>query len=144
MARCIGLALAVCLVALPAVAEEITGTVTHVRDGNTIVLDGTAIRLLGVAAPATDEPGGREARAYMVELVQHQEVSCDLARERRNGGLIGVCRLVEKATVGGGDLGAMIISMGLARDCPRFSGGRYLDLEMEGSRARPFPAYCID
>ena len=140
--RCTSLALAACLVALPAVAEEITGTVTHIRDGDTIEVDGTAIRLQGVAAPEMHEPGGHEARGYMVEMVLHQEVACDLTGERSHDLPIGVCQLLQKPTVGGGDLGAMIISVGLARDCPRFGGGRYRELETEASRALPLPAYC--
>ena len=140
--RCTSLVLAACLMALPAVAGEITGTVTHVRDGDTIEVDGTAIRLQGVAAPEMHEPGGHEARAYMVEMVLHQEVTCDLTGERNFDRLIGVCQLLQKPTVGGGDLGAMIISVGLARDCSRFSGGRYRDLETEASRALPLAAHC--
>ena len=142
--RCISLALAACLVALPAVAAEITGTVTHVRDGNTIEVDGTAIRLQGIAAPEMDEPGGLEAATYMLQLVRGQEVTCELTGERSYDRLIGTCRLVETPTVGGGDIGAMIISVGLARDCPRFSGGCYRDLETEASRALPLLGYCGD
>ena len=45
MVRCTSLALAACLVTLPAVAGEISGTVTHVPDGDTIEVNGQAVRL---------------------------------------------------------------------------------------------------
>ena len=141
---CTSLVLAASLTALPVLAAELTGTVTHVRDGDTIEVDGTAIRLQGVAAPEMHEPGGLEAATYMLQLVWGQEVTCDLTGERSYGRLVGVCRLDDEATIGDGDtdIGAIMIQAGLARECPRYSGGRYRDLEMDASRALPLPAYC--
>jgi len=44
---------------LPATGQEIlTDRVTHVRDGDTIVVGQSAIYLQGVHAPELDEPGG--------------------------------------------------------------------------------------
>jgi len=44
---------------LPAAGQEIlTDRVTHVRDGDTIVVGQSAIRRQGVHAPELDEPGG--------------------------------------------------------------------------------------
>ncbi len=130
--------------ALPALADEITGTVTHVRDGYTIEVDGTAIRLQGIVAPELTEPGGAESAMYVFLLVQGEKVTCELTGERSYGRLIGVCRLDDPATIGDSDtdIGAIMIQAGLARDCPRFSGGRYRDLETEASRALPLPGYC--
>jgi hypothetical protein len=42
----------------------------------------------------------------------------------------------------GTDIGAAIITEGLARDCPRYSGGRYEVYETEKSRTLPLPGYC--
>ena len=144
LAWCISLALTTHLVTIPVSAAEITGTVTYVRDGDTIEVDGAAIRLQGVAAHEMDERGGLEAATYMLQLVQGQQVTCELTGERSFDRLVGVCRLDDEATVGDGDtdIGAIMIQAGLARDCPRFSGGRYRDLEMDASRALPLPAYC--
>ncbi len=56
---------------LPAAAQEvITDIVTHVRDGDTIVVGRhTAVRLQGVHAPELGEPGGYEAQRFMAQLV---------------------------------------------------------------------------
>lgn len=35
-----------------------------------------------------------------------------------------------------------VIAAGLARDCPRFSGGRYEKLEKPEARHLAFPGYC--
>jgi micrococcal nuclease len=44
--------------------------------------------------------------------------------------------------VDGRDIGAELIEAGLARDCPRFSRGRYAELEPEAARRLPLPGYC--
>ena len=44
--------------------------------------------------------------------------------------------------VDGRDIGAALIEAGLARDCPRFSRGRYAELEPEAARRLPLPGYC--
>ena len=60
----------------------LTAVVTHVRDGDTIEVGGTPIRLQGLAAPEGDEPGGDQATTAMEGLVLHREVRCELDRER--------------------------------------------------------------
>ena len=45
----------------------LTGEVTHVRDGDTIVVGSMPIRLNGLAAPEGDEPGGAAATQVMLE-----------------------------------------------------------------------------
>jgi len=72
----------------------------------------------------------------MLELVAGKAVRCDLNGERNRDRLIGVCFL------DGHDIGASIIAAGLARDCPRFSGGRYDAFNTAASRQLPFPGYC--
>ena len=62
-------------IAAPTFAAEqcprgtLTGQVTFVRDGDTIVVGTMPIRLNGLAAPEGDEPGGDVATQAMVELV---------------------------------------------------------------------------
>ena len=58
------LALAACLMAPPVMAAEITVTVTHVRDGDTIEVDGTNATLR--PRPSVSE---LPSRAQMVTLV---------------------------------------------------------------------------
>jgi len=35
-----------------------------------------------------------------------------------------------------------LVKRGLARDCERFSGGRYKELETPSARLLPLPPYC--
>ena len=57
-------------------AGEMTETVTHVRDGDTIVVGRQPIRLNGVSAPEHNEAGGREATAFMKRLVLGKKLTC--------------------------------------------------------------------
>lgn len=119
------------------------GPVERVRDGDTIELEGRAIRLQGVAAPELHDPLGEEARAALRDLVLGRTVACVPDGTRTRGRIVALC------TVDGRDLGAALVAAGLARDCPRFSGGRYADLERAAAargapigKVYPLPNYC--
>jgi endonuclease YncB( thermonuclease family) len=99
-------------------AETLHGPAVVV-DGDTLRVSGIPVRLQGIAAPELREPGGKEAKAYLAEMVQDQTVVCELTRERTRGRRVGICR------VDGEDLAGQVIAAGLARDCPRYSKGRY-------------------
>lgn len=51
-------------------------------------------------------------------------------------------RLVGACYLDGSDIGAALIAAGLARDCPRYSGGRFADLETDAHRRLPRHRYC--
>ena len=108
-------------------------------DGDTIVVGGIHVRLKGVAAPEVahfgepGEPGGEAAKAFMVELVEGETVVCDLTQERTHGRRVGWCYL------DGQDIAEALIRAGLARDCPRFSGGRYAAVEAASSTRAAVP-----
>jgi hypothetical protein len=70
------------------------------------------------------EPGGQRGKAFMADLMTHMG------------------RRVGSRTMEGSDVGEVVILMGLARGCPRKSGGRYAADERLGAPALPFPAYC--
>ena len=56
-----------CLLAATALADSVLeGTVTHVRDGDTIEIGETAVRLSGLHAPEMDENRGSTSRDFMV------------------------------------------------------------------------------
>ena len=57
--------------AVEAVADPttLTGTVTKVRDGDTIEVGRVPIRLNGVSAPELKEPLGSQSKAFMTDLV---------------------------------------------------------------------------
>lgn len=117
-------------------ADTMSRTVTHVRDGDTIVFGKQPIRLDGIAAPERNEPGGKEATAYMRQLMLGKLLNCIDNGQWTHDRLVVVCHL------NGEDIGRLIVAGGLARDCPQFSGSRYTGAETAASRALPFPRYC--
>lgn len=127
----------------PVALATLQGVVEHVRDGDTLELLGRAIRLQGVAAPELRDPLGAESRAALQRLVLGRTIACAPDGTRTHGRIVAVC------SVDGRDLGAALVAAGLARDCPRFSGGRYAALEQAAAargapiaRVYPLPAYC--
>lgn len=117
-------------------AATLEGRVTHVRDGDTIEVGGVAVRLQGLHAPELDEAGGPAAAALMKQQVHGKVVRCDLTGERSHDRAIGICFQA------GADIAEALIRVGLGRDCPRFSGGRYAALETVEGRRLPLPKYC--
>jgi endonuclease YncB( thermonuclease family) len=139
----------VMLAAAPAAASEpchagaVTGRVSYVRDGDTIELGSMAIRLSGLAAPEWDEPGGKEAREAMIELVHGRQVRCELDGTRTYDRSAGICYL------NGRDVAEAMVSAGLARDCSHYSGGRYRAAELQAAvvgatigQSYELPGYC--
>ena len=126
--------------AVLAVAAEPTtliGTVTHIRDGDTIEVSEIPIRLNGVSAPELNEPLGERSKIFMRDLVLGQQVRCELNGEKTYDRFVGTCYL------GGKDIGILVIEAGLALDCPRYSGGRYAVSEIAtASEQIKLPSYC--
>lgn len=83
------------------------------------------------------EPGGEEARAFMASLIEDQVVVCDLTQERTWGRRVGWCYR------DGQDVAEALIRAGLARDCARYSGGKYAADDQPAAKALPFPGYCV-
>ncbi len=142
----LALAFLTVLIALDARAENLTleGTVSHVRDGDTIEVGPIAVRLQGIAAPEGNEPGGDIATNAMRDLVLGKELRCELTGDRSHDRVIGVCFLKD-----GRDIGEVMVFQGNARDCRRFSRGRYADAEKHAramghdlSRIYVLPEYC--
>jgi micrococcal nuclease len=101
------------------------------------------IRLNGLAAPEGGEPGGAAATQAMIELVQGRTLRCELDGERTHNRCVGVCYL------DGEDISEVMVHRGVARDCPRFSQGRYAEAERHAAadgatigRAYALPGYC--
>jgi micrococcal nuclease len=125
--------------ATPAHAEPtiLTGTVTHVRDGDTIEVGKVPIRLNGVSAPELKEPLGPQSKQFMRNLVNGKHVRCELTGAKTYDRFVGTCYL------DGEDIGIAVIAAGRALDCPRYSGGRYAEFELASSReAIKLPNYC--
>lgn len=115
---------------------RLEGRVTHVRDVDTIEVGGVAIRLQGLNGPELNERGGMAAQRWMRDLVQGRAVECELTGERNADRLIGVCYL------GSADIARMAVAAGHARDCERYSGGRYARFETMASRRHAQRGYC--
>lgn len=125
------LALALILIATPAFSG------VQVRDADTIVVDGTPVRLQGVDAPELKHRGGQDARRCMVSYLRGKDISCDLTGERTHDRCVGVCY------ANGQDVGAAVIAAGHALDCRRYSGGRYAKYETAAAKSRLRRArYC--
>ena len=128
------------------VAATLTGiAVPH--DGHDVRFGSVQIRLRGIAAPedyrGNREVGGPEATRHLAGLVDGREVTCHLDDTTAGRSPVGICFL------DGEDIGALQVRAGHARDCPAFSGGRYVAVEAEAraagrdlSRIYPLPDYC--
>jgi micrococcal nuclease len=135
--------------------SEVSG-LAHVVDGDTIHLavpcsdKVVKVRLQGVAAPERSEAGGAEATRFVEQLAEGREVRCELDGSKSKDRVVGVCFVGGAGGSGGAgsagngqDIGAAVIEAGLARDCPRFSGGRYKALEKPEAMGLSYPSYCV-
>lgn len=124
---------------LPTYAGElIQGTVTHVRDVDTIEVNQLPVRLNGVDGPELDERGGRAAKQWMMQQFLRKRVKCELTGEKTYDRWVGTC-----FDRNGADIGALAIAAGQARDCPRYSNGRYVQFETNESKRLPQHSYCL-
>ena len=120
-----------------ALGSDLTDIVSKVRDGDTIIVGSIPVRLAGLHAPELSEVGGSAAKQAMLELVLGKRLRCDLTGERSHDRVIGTCYLE------GRDIAAKLITMGLARDCRRYSNGRYAKLETTSGKRLKLPGYCL-
>ena len=124
------------VLALVAATSVAAGTLA-IRDADTIVVDGTPVRLNGVDAPELQTKAGKSARRWMVNFLADKSVNCDLNGERTHDRWVGICY------ADGQDIGVAVIAAGHALDCRRYSGGRYRNLETPAARSRLRRArYC--
>ena len=117
--------------------QWIEGRVTHVRDIDTIEVNDLPVRLQGLDGPELNERGGREGKRWMTRLILRKPVKCWLTGEKTHDRWVGQCFDAAE-----NDIAALAVGAGLARDCPKFSGGRYRQFETEESRRLPIKSYC--
>jgi endonuclease YncB( thermonuclease family) len=112
---------------------ELTGPVTHVRDGD------IAIRLNGLTCDERSTALGDRATAYLRSQVMGKTVTCSLNGERTYDRLVGRCANEEL-----GDIGAHLITQQLCGRCMRYdSAGVYEDSEKRaGLYTGAMPSYC--
>ena len=120
----------------------------HVPRGDAaITARSTADPGSSASPPESAQPGGTKATTATCALDLGREsgpgVRCELDGERTHDRCVGICYL------NGQDISEVMVRRGLARDCPRFSGGRYAAAERRAAaggatigRTYPLPAYC--
>jgi endonuclease YncB( thermonuclease family) len=129
-------ALLVFLIPGLSLADEMTGTGQYVKDGDTFDLvmpsHKVTIRICGIDAPESGEPGSREAWAGLSDLVHGKPVTCIQVNSKPRG---TVCdhrsqptnrdRIVAQCFVNGLDVGGEMVRRNLACSWTRFDGGYY-------------------
>ena len=109
------------LLALPATGQSVT-------DGDTIRFNGMAVRLWGIDAAEIDQicpdgwAAGRLAREHLAGLIRDRTITCEPRTTDRHGRLVALCR------ADGEDLGAAMVSAGMAWAFIRYSRD-YVDQE---------------
>lgn len=116
-----------------------SGTVDKVRDGDTIVVNKTPIRLSGVTCDETGSPLGDKAKLFLKTKISSKNARCVLTGEKSYDRTIGKC-VVEKF----GDIGAFMIKSKLCSRCPRYDKEEiYLELQNSiGTFVGKMPNYC--
>ncbi len=130
------LIIALCLLATPVLAD--VAGVASVIDGDTIEVHGQRIRLHGIDAPESRQlcrldgkpwQCGEVAANALADKIARRSVTCeDLGRDRFK-------RIIARCTVADEDIGAWMVSQGLALAYRRYSRD-YVDQEAEAQAAR--------
>ena len=121
-----------------AMAQSVIQGRATTLDGDTLAVQGQAVRLNGIDAPELNAPRGVTAKSTMARIIGDRVLTCTLNGERSYNRVIGVCALPD-----GTDIGAELVRLGFALDCARYSGGRYASAEPAGVRSQLRPApYC--
>ena len=82
-------------------AETIQGRVTHIRDGDTIEVDGIPIRFGSLDCAESGTRAGEVATAAITELVAGAELTCHLNGRSSYDRHIGSCQMPDGRDVGG-------------------------------------------
>lgn len=110
----------------------------HVWDGDTLTVQGQAVRLAGIDAEELSEPHGFEARTHLDNLVAGKIVTCDWSGYSYKR-VVGVCYLPDRQSIN-----ARMVADGYALDCAHYSRGLYRSLEPAGARMKLIQKlYCI-
>ena len=72
--------------------KVISGTITHVRDGDTIEIDGIAIRLAALNCPENDTQKGKYATKEAKQFAGLQAL-CELTGAKTYDRLVGYCKI---------------------------------------------------
>lgn len=122
----------------PALAHDLIGQASII-DGDTLEMHGIRIRLWGIDAPESTQlcrneessqyRCGAKAANDLDAFIARRPVSCSPVSEDQYGRTVATC------SVAGVDLGAWLVSNGLALDWPQFSQGRYQAAQHDADHA---------
>ena len=113
----------------------------HVTDADTIRVGSVKVRFDGVDAPERGHPVHDPGITYLVrEVWAADSVRCELTGAKTHDREVGTCFLIKGGVER--NMLQMVVEAGVARDCPRFSGGRYAEFETDASRALPIASFC--
>lgn len=75
------------------ISKHLVGSVTHVRDGDTIEVAGTPIRFANLDCAELGTRAGERVKRQMAELVKGERLECRLTGRRSYDRMIGECAL---------------------------------------------------
>ncbi len=117
-------------------AEVFSCLVLRVIDGDTFhCASGVKVRVDGINAPEAGDDLGPVSRDALTVILSGATVMCQPTGTTYDR-IAAICYL------DGQDIGAMMVEQAMARDCPRFSGGRYAALEDERHERLPYAPFC--
>ncbi len=88
---------------------SLRGSVTHVRDGDTIEVASVPVRIANLDCAEMSTAGGRTARERIMQIVRGQQVACNLEGRKSYDREVGTCVLASS----GEDLGEILIGEGV-------------------------------
>lgn len=110
--------------------------VSRTVDGDTFhCTSGVKVRVSGINAPDRGEHGYADARNALADMLLDRTVTCEPTGTTYDR-IAAICYL------DGEDIGAIMVGRALARDCPRYSGGRYAGVEDERHLRLPEATFC--
>lgn len=137
MIRLIIISFLTLLIAVSSPAETIRGRVLWVQDGDTVALTASnglwfRVRLWGIDAPESDQPGGQAALTELIRLVGRKQVTVDIKDRDRYGRLVGVILYRKR------DINLEMLRLGQAWHYRQYApkAARYADAELEARRKK--------
>jgi len=117
----------------------LAGTITHVRDGDTIEIGGIAVRLQGITCDEMDTRRGQQTQIYLADLISKSYARCTLNGKMTYNRLVGRCGTADIK-----DIGYHLIEQKYCGRCVRYDDDNiYSDIQnYSGTYAGYMPKYC--
>mgnify|MGYP006076879417 CR=1 FL=1 len=113
----------------------------QVIDSDTIDICNIRVRLNGISAAEKGHVTFDICKKIVKNIIKkHPIILCSLSGEKTYNRDVGTCYV--KSQDQKINLQELIVGYGCARDCKRYSKGKYLDFETDESKLLPLPGYC--